>query len=160
MRDLFTAEAVFRTSFMEHLAQYVHVHLWLVAATVAVAGFAIVFEMRARGESFASVSPQEAIQLMNRGALTIDLRPEDQYAAGHLTGARRMDGEQIPKGGELLKKHKQKPLIVYCDRGSLAAAAVRQLRAQGFTQAVNLRGGLSAWRAEHLPVERDASHKA
>ena len=160
MRDLFSADTVFCTSFMDHLILYAHAHLWLVAATLAVAVFAIVIEMRARGESFASVSPQEAIQLMNRGALAIDLRPQEQYAAGHLSGARRMDAEQILKGSELLKKHKQKPLIVYCDRGSLAASAVRQLRAQGFAQVVNLRGGLSAWRAGQLPLEKDAGHKA
>lgn len=145
---------------MDHLVQYIHVHPWLAAATVVVAAIAIVIELRARGESGSAVSPQEAIQLMNRGALAIDLRPQDQYAAGHLTGARRMDGEQILKGEELLKKHKQKPLIVYCDRGSLAAAAVRQLRAQGFAQAVTLRGGLTAWRAENLPMEKGAGHKA
>lgn len=145
---------------MDHLTQYIHVHHWLVAATLAVAVLAIVFEMRARNESFASVSPQEAIQLMNRGALAIDLRPQEKYEEGHLSGARRMDGEQILKGAELLKKHKQKSLIVYCDRGSLAAAAVRQLRAQGFVHAVNLRGGLSAWRAEHLPVDKGAGRKA
>ena len=145
---------------MDHLAQYIHVHPWLTASTVAVAVIAILFEMRARSESFAGVSAQEAIQLMNRGALMIDLRPQEQYAAGHVSGARRMDGEQILKGGDLLKKHKQKPLIVYCDRGSLAGAAVRQLRAQGFAQAVVLRGGLTAWRAENLPVEKGAGNKA
>lgn len=97
---------------------------------------------------------------MNRGALALDLRPQELYAAGHVAGARRMDGEQILKGAELLKKYKQKPLIVYCDRGSLAGAAVRQLRAQGFDQAVALRGGLTAWHAENLPVEKGAGNKA
>lgn len=145
---------------MDHLIEYAHLHPWLVAATLAVAVVAVVYEIRARADSFASVSPQEAIQLMNRGALAVDLRPADQFEAGHLAGARRMDGEQVLKGGEVLKKHKQKPLIVYCDRGSLAAAAVRQLRAQGFAQAVNLRGGLNAWRAEHLPVEKGAGSAA
>lgn len=144
---------------MDHLRLYVHVHPLLAAATLAMAVIVIVFEMRTRGESSASVSPQEAIQLMNRGALAIDVRPADEYAAGHLSGARRMDGEQILKGEDLLKKYKQKPLIVYCDRGSIAASAVRQLRAQGFTHAVNLRGGISGWRAEHLPVEKDAGRK-
>lgn len=132
----------------------------LAALTTVVAVVAIVVEMRARGESFATVSPQEAIQLMNRGALAIDLRPRDQYVAGHVSGARRMDGEQILKSGEQLKRHKQKPVIVYCDRGSVAGAAVRQLRAQGFVQAVALRGGLTAWRAENLPVEKGEAGKA
>ena len=121
---------------------------------------AVLVEIRARGESFASVSPQQAVQLMNRGALTIDLRSADQFAAGHVSGARRMDGEQILRGAELLKKYKQKPIIVYCNSGSLAAAAVRQLRGQGFTQVTNLRGGISAWRSEQLPVEKGAGSNA
>ena len=146
--------------FTDHLTQYIHLHPWLVAATAIVAVLAVLVEIRSRIESFASVSPQEAIQLMNRGALTIDLRAREQFADGHVSGARRMDGEQILKAAELLKKHKQKPIIVYCNSGSLAAAAVRQLREQGFEQAMNLRGGISAWRAEHLPVEKGAGSGA
>ena len=146
--------------FTDHLSQYFHLHPWLVAATAAVAMFAVLIEIRARSESFASISAQEAIQLMNRGALTIDLRSAEQFTAGHVAGARRMDGEQILKAEELLKKHKQKPLIVYCNSGSLAAAAVRKLREQGFAQAVNLRGGITAWRAENLPVEKGSGSNA
>ena len=97
---------------------------------------------------------------MNRGALIIDLRSAEQFTEGHVAGARRMDGEQILKAGDLLKKHKQKPIIVYCNSGSLAAAAVRQLRGQGFEQAMNLRGGITAWRAENLPVEKGAGRGA
>jgi rhodanese-related sulfurtransferase len=140
--------------FTDHLAQYSDQHPLLVWGTAAVAVIAIVVEIRARSESFASVSPQEAILLMNRGALAIDLRSASEFADGHVPGARRMDGEQILKAGELLKKHQSKSLIVCCNTGSLAAAAVRQLREQGFAQAVTLRGGLSAWRAEQLPVEK------
>ncbi len=127
---------------------------WLVAATVVVLVLVIVFEMRARAESFSAVSPQDAIRMMNRGAVIIDLRPAEQYAAGHLCGARRMDGEQILKAGETLKKYLQKPLIVYDESGSLGTSAARQLKSQGFTQAFNLRGGLSAWRSDNLPLEK------
>ena len=127
---------------------------WLVAATVVVLVLVIVFEMRARAESFSAVSPQDAIRMMNRGAVIIDLRPAEQYAAGHLCGARRMDGEQILKAGETLKKYMQKPLIVYDESGSLGTSAARQLKSQGFTQAFNLRGGLAAWRNDNLPLEK------
>ena len=139
---------------MDRLAEYIQVNHWLVAATVAVLVLVIVFEIRARAESFAAVSPQDAIRLMNHGAVIIDLRPAEQYAAGHLSGARRMDGEQILKAGDTLKKYKQKPLIVYDESGSLGTSAARQLKAQGFTQAFNLRGGLAAWRSDNLPLEK------
>jgi rhodanese-related sulfurtransferase len=139
---------------MDRLVQYIQVNHWLVVATVVVLVLVIVFEIRARAESFAAVSPQDAIRLMNRGAVVIDLRPAEQYATGHLSGARRMDGEQILKAGETLKRYKQKPLIVYDESGSLGGSAARQLKAQGFEQAFNLRGGLTAWRSDNLPLEK------
>lgn len=139
---------------MDRLVQYIQVNHWLVAVTVVVLAAVIVVEMRARAESFAALSPQDAIRLMNRGAVVIDLRPAEQYAAGHLSGARRMDGEQLLKAADTLKKYKQKPLIVYDESGSVGGSAARQLKAQGFEQAFNLRGGLVAWRADSLPLEK------
>lgn len=154
MRALFTAGTIFRSFCMDHLVEYIHVNHWLVAATVVVLVMVIVYEIRARAEGFAAVSPQDAIRLMNRGAVIIDLRPAEQYAAGHLSGARRMDGEQILKAGETLKKYRQKPLIVYDESGPVGTSAARQLKAQGFEHAFNLRGGLAAWRADNLPLEK------
>jgi len=91
---------------------------------------------------------------MNQGALLLDLRPADQYQAGHLAGARQMSGEALLAAGDTLKKHKEKTVVVYDDTGSLSGAAVRQLAAQGFTRAFTLRGGLAAWRADNLPLSR------
>jgi rhodanese-related sulfurtransferase len=139
---------------MDRLAQYIQLNHWLVAGTAVVLVLVIVFEIRARAESLAAVTPQDAIRLMNRGAVVIDLRPAEQFAAGHLSGARRLDGEQILKAGDTLKKYKQKALIVYDESGSLGTSAARQLKAQGFEHAFNLRGGLSAWRADNLPLEK------
>ena len=86
--------------------------------------------------------------------LLLDLRPSDQYQAGHLVGARQMSGEALLSAGDTLKKHKEKAVVVYDDTGSLGASAVRQLAAQGFKRAVALRGGLAAWRADNLPLSR------
>ena len=139
---------------MDQLTQYIHMNPWLVAGTLVMLGLVIAFELRSHGESLAAISPQDAIRLMNRGAVVIDLRPADQYAAGHLSGARRMDGEQILKANDTLKKYKQKALIVYDESGSLSTSAARQLKAQGFEHAFNLRGGLAAWRSDNLPLEK------
>jgi rhodanese-related sulfurtransferase len=139
---------------MDQLVQYIQMNHWLVAATGVVLVLVVVFEIRTRAQSLAAISPQDAIRLMNRGAVVIDLRPAEQFAAGHLSGARRMDGEQILKAGDTLKKYKQKPLIVYDESGSLGTSAARQLKAQGFEQAFNLRGGLAAWRSDNLPLEK------
>jgi rhodanese-related sulfurtransferase len=139
---------------MDRVLEYVSHHPWLAAATAVLALIIVVYEMRARSESLVAVSPQEVIRLMNQGALLLDLRPQEQYQAGHLAGARQMSSDQLLKASDTLKKHKEKAVIVYDDSGSLGAAAARQLAAQGFTRAFTLRGGLAAWRADNLPLSR------
>jgi rhodanese-related sulfurtransferase len=139
---------------MERLFEYANHHPWLVGALVLVSIVVIVYEMRVQSETKSSVSPQDMVRLMNQGALLIDLRPLEQYSAGHVGGARQMSGEQILQAADTLKKYKEKAVVVYDDTGSVSASAVRQLAAQGFTKAFNLRGGLSAWRTENLPLIR------
>jgi rhodanese-related sulfurtransferase len=139
---------------MDRLLEFVTVHYWLGTATAVAVALIVVYEMRARAEGQFSVSPQELIRLMNQGALLLDLRPADQYQAGHVAGARQMSGEALLSAGDTLKKHKEKTVVVYDDTGSLSAPAVRQLLAQGFTRAFTLRGGLAAWRADNLPLSR------
>ena len=139
---------------MERLIEYTNHHPWLAGALVIVAILVVLYEIRVRSETKASISPQDMIRLMNQGALLIDLRPAEEYTAGHVGGARQMNGEQILRATETLKKYKEKIVVVYDDTGSLGASAVRQLAAQGFTKAFNLRGGLAAWRTENLPLTR------
>ena len=139
---------------MERILDYINHHPWLAGALVLVAIIVTLYELRSRAETHASVSPQDMVRLMNQGAVLIDLRPAEQYTAGHVNGARQMSGEQILQAAETLKKYKEKTVVVYDDTGSLGASAVRQLTAQGFTRAFNLRGGLAAWRTENLPLTR------
>jgi rhodanese-related sulfurtransferase len=139
---------------MDRVLEFVTHHPVLATATIVLAAAILVYEMRARSESLLSVSPQELIRLMNQGALVLDLRPQEQYQAGHLEGARQMSSDQIVSAADTLKKHKAKAVVVYDDSGSLGAAAVRQLAAQGFTRVFALRGGVAAWRADNLPLSR------
>jgi rhodanese-related sulfurtransferase len=139
---------------MDRVLDFASHHPWLATATAVLVALVAVYEMRMRSESLRSISPQELIRLMNQGALLLDLRPAEQYQAGHLNGARQMSSDQILNAGDALKKHKEKTVVVYDDSGTLGASAVRQLAAQGFTRVFALRGGLSAWRADNLPVSR------
>lgn len=139
---------------MDRLLEYITHHPWYAGGLAVAALLVIVYELRTRNENQSAVSPQDLVRLMNQGAMVIDLRAADAFASGHVAGARQMSGEQILKAGDTLKKQKEKVLVVYDDSGSLGASAVRQLAAQGFTKAFNLRGGISAWRAENLPLSK------
>ncbi|MGH8227148.1 MAG: rhodanese-like domain-containing protein [Steroidobacteraceae bacterium] len=139
---------------MDRLIQYVSHHPLLAAAAAVAAVLVIAYEARLRAHGALTVSPQELIRLMNQGALVLDIRPPEKYAAGHISGARQLASDQIIRASDAFKRHKSKPVVVYCDAGSLAVSAARQLTRQGFTQAFTLRGGLSAWRAENLPLSK------
>jgi rhodanese-related sulfurtransferase len=139
---------------MTRLIEYVGNHLWLVSATALVLGCIIVYELRVRATNFAAVSPQEAIRLMNQGSLVLDIRAAEQFAQGHLNGARQLPADQILTASDTLKKYKEKPVLVYCENGSLGAIAARQLLDQGFSKALHLRGGLTNWRTENLPLAK------
>jgi rhodanese-related sulfurtransferase len=140
--------------FLEQIGNHFSRHPWLVAGAILAAVLVAAYEIRVRQRNFAAVSPQDAIRLMNQGAVVFDIRKPDEFAAGHITGARHMPSDQILTAGDSMKKYKEKPLLVYCDSGSLGGSAVRQLAEQGFTKAFTIRGGLSAWRAESLPVTK------
>ncbi len=103
------------------------------------------------------VSPEELLARGRQGLVTVlDVRPPEEYAAGHVAGAvnipladlqRRID--ELPAGQEV---------IAYC-RGPycvLAYDAVALLRAKGMT-ARRLDGGLPEWRLSGLPVDQAAS---
>jgi rhodanese-related sulfurtransferase len=139
---------------MDRLLEYISHHPYLSGLLVLAAIVVGIYEFNARKQSFAAISPQDAIRLMNQNALVLDLRPAEAFAAGHLAGARNLPPDQILNAGDTLKKYKEKPVVVYDESGSLGTSAARQLAAQGFTKAVNLRGGLAAWRTENLPLQK------
>jgi len=107
---------------------------------------------RARAGGGLSVGPTEAVRMLNQGAVLVDVRSQAEFDSGHIIESKHLPVEQVGQAAESLKKFKDKPVIVCCESGNRSAAAGRELRAQGFTQVANLRGGLQAWRADGLPL--------
>jgi rhodanese-related sulfurtransferase len=141
---------------MERLIEYVTRHPLLASAILVALVVVVVFESRLRSKGESAISSQDLIRLMNQGALVLDIRKPAEFDAGHVNGAKQLDSDKILTAGESFKRFKDKPVVVYCDSGSLAAAAVRQLVHQGFTKAFQLRGGFAGWRSENLPVTKAA----
>ncbi|HTY49608.1 MAG TPA: rhodanese-like domain-containing protein [Steroidobacteraceae bacterium] len=142
---------------MDRLLDFAGHHPVLVAA-VAMAGFLVLaFEYYLHRQGTSAVSPQELIRLMNQGALVLDVRGEEQFAAGHIGGARQLPQAQLERAAETLKKHREKPVVVYADGDTRGPAVVRALTAQGFTRAFCLRGGIDSWRAENLPLAKGST---
>jgi rhodanese-related sulfurtransferase len=140
---------------MQQLLEYATHHQPLVLFAVAAVTAVLLYELRERARSAGAVGAQDVVRLMNQGAAVLDLRSAEDYAAGHIRGARSIPADQLSQSLDTLKRYKDKPVVVYCEQGATAAAAMRTLAQQGFGQVANLRGGLRAWRAEQLPVARD-----
>jgi rhodanese-related sulfurtransferase len=142
---------------LQQLLEYITRHPILVGVTTAVALAALVYEVsRARGGG-QSVGPAEAVRLLNQGAVMIDVRPKDQFDAGHVIDARNFPAADLNPAAEALKRLREKVLILCCDNGLGSAGAARTLRAQGYPKVATLRGGLQGWRADNLPLVKTES---
>jgi rhodanese-related sulfurtransferase len=144
---------------MSRFVEFTTHHPFLVAAAAILAVLAIVIELRARARGSSAIGPQDAVRLVNAGALVVDVRDQTAYEAGHIIDARSIPAAELAGKAETLKKFKEKPVIVYCDNGFGAASAVKLLKSLGFTKVVSLRGGLSSWVGENLPVVKGAPKK-
>lgn len=87
--------------------------------------------------------------------MVIDVRPEAEFRAGHITGAVNIPINALPQRLKTLPKKQE--IVAYC-RGPyclFAIEAIEQLRHKGF-RARRLEDGFPEWRAERLPVEDGA----
>jgi rhodanese-related sulfurtransferase/biotin operon repressor len=100
------------------------------------------------------VPAREVLERVKRGLVTVlDVRPAEEYAAGHVPGAINVPVERLEK--YLSKLPKRKEVVAYC-RGPyclMSFEAVEKLRKRGF-KAKRLENGYPEWRAAGLPVER------
>ena len=128
---------------------------WALVAIAAVSGAMLLWPLLRRGTGGPWVSTLEATQLINRSdALIVDLRGAEDYAKGHILGARNIPLADLERRAGELDKHKAKPLILHCGDGNRAGGGVAVLRRKGFDSVHNLAGGYSAWLQAGLPVEK------
>ncbi|OKO69079.1 ArsR family transcriptional regulator [Bradyrhizobium sp. AS23.2] len=99
------------------------------------------------------VSREELLERLRDSSVTIlDVRPEDEFASGHLPGAVNIPYEELE--GRLSELPRDNEVIAYC-RGSrciLAPDAVTVLRARGI-QARFFPDGFPSWKAAGLAIE-------
>ncbi len=99
------------------------------------------------------VPARELLERARKGLITVlDVRPPEEYAAGHLPGAINIPLAELE--GRLAKLPKDREIVAYC-RGPycvLAYEAVARLRQKGF-KARRLQDGFPEWKAAGFPVE-------
>jgi rhodanese-related sulfurtransferase/DNA-binding transcriptional ArsR family regulator len=108
----------------------------------------------AHRDALEPVPAQELLERAKKGLVTVlDVRPEEEYAAGHLPGAINVPLDRLERA--LARLPKRREIVAYC-RGPyclMSFEAVARLRKRGF-RARRLENGFPEWRAAGLPVER------
>ena len=131
-------------------------NLWLALRSVAEKQLtdvaAIVREFAVDGADDPPRARDAVEALIARGdVLVLDVRPEVEFAHGHLRGAISLPIELLPQRVQDLPR--DRPIVAYC-RGAyclFADEAVALLRQHGY-DAVRLEGGWPEWLAEHRPI--------
>jgi thioredoxin 1 len=85
-----------------------------------------------------------------QGGFVLDVREEQEYAAGHVPGAVHIPMNEVP--GRLDELPAGQPVHVICATGNRSRAIVEYLGQQG-VEAVNVSDGTSGWAARGWPLE-------
>lgn len=89
------------------------------------------------------------------GVQLVDVRTPEEYAEGHLEGAKNINIFDSDFVDEAMKSlDKSKPVAVYCRSGKRSADAALKLSEKGFN-VTNLEGGILAWKANHYPISKN-----
>ncbi len=123
----------------------------IIVAVAVVSGVMLALPNLRRSRGGAALSTNEAIQMSNqRQAVWVDVRPAEQFQAGHIAQARSLPAADVEQKTASLPKNK--PLILVCEQGKDAPRIAARLRAQGYADATALEGGMRAWFTAGLPV--------
>jgi rhodanese-related sulfurtransferase len=97
------------------------------------------------------ISAKEAANLRERdsAAVLLDVREHSELTICRIEGALHIPMDEIPERHHALPR--EAPLIVFCHHGMRSMNIVQYLEAKGFTNAVNLAGGIHAWAIENDP---------
>lgn len=94
--------------------------------------------------------PEVVVTEVPADAVLLDVREDDEWAAGHAAGATHVPLPQLAE--RLAEVPEGDPVYVVCRSGGRSAKATEFLNANGW-DAVNVAGGMSQWAAAGKPIE-------
>ena len=127
---------------------------WMLISIALISGGLLLWPV-IQGAANTGLSPATAVLLMNREkAVVVDVSEPSEFAAGHIVGAKNIPLGELEAKLAAAVKNKALPLILVCQSGARSGRALPVAQKLGFTAAQSLGGGLAAWKAANLPVEK------
>lgn len=81
--------------------------------------------------------PDALVAAIEDGAVVIDVRTPEEYAAGHLDGALNIDSAAEDFDEQVADLDPEASYVIYCASGNRAGQVIERLAEQGFTDMVN-----------------------
>lgn len=103
-------------------------------------------------EPFTRIDVNEAKEMIENGAVVIDVREPHEYQAGHVPDAKLIPVNTVYARRDELPKDRD--IVFVCAVGQRSALACEMAAAAGLTRLYNLEGGTEAWIKSGLPVEK------
>jgi molybdopterin/thiamine biosynthesis adenylyltransferase/rhodanese-related sulfurtransferase len=103
------------------------------------------------------ISPPEAQQRHSAGATLIDVREQVEWDAGHIAGALFIPQGALLDQIEAAAPDRDTEIVLYCRSGARSGRMTAALQQFGYTNVVNMAGGILEWQANSLPVEAPSS---
>jgi len=100
------------------------------------------------------VDPAAVRERLQSGALVIDVRQDEEWAGGHLPGARHVPKSHIESRIEGAAPDKTTPVVLYCASGQRSAWAARTLIEDlGYQNVASMTGGFTLWKDRGYEVD-------
>ena len=100
-----------------------------------------------------AVGPREALELQRAGAVLLDVREQDEIAAGTPQGALPLGRSYLELRIEEAVPDKDCTLVVFCAVGQRSLFAAEGLQRLGYRDVRNLDGGFKRWKDEGIPFQ-------
>ena len=97
---------------------------------------------------------QEIVASPPADLVVLDIRTPEEFAGGHLSGAINIDYYADDFEAQLGELDLEVPYVMYCNSGNRSGNALPVMDSLGFSEVYELDGGIQAWYAANLPIER------
>ena len=141
----------------EGSVEFIQKNIWLVIIAVT-SGVLFIWPTVAKLFSRArEVGVADAVLMINRkDAAIVDVREPSEFKAGHIPNARNIPAGQVKERSKDFEKLKGRPILLVCQSGSRSAQIYGELAGLGFVDVAGLAGGMGAWQAANMPVEKES----
>ena len=127
---------------------------WMLISLALASGALLLWPVL-QGAASTGLTPAEVVQLINREkAVVVDVCEPEEFAAGHVVGAKNIPLSQLEAKLAQAAKTKTLPLVLVCASGMRSGRALSVAKKLGFERAYSLAGGMAGWKTANLPVEK------